>query len=146
GSDVFGIREQRVISVVVAALEGATGPLSFETALAGLGVHADAVTGGLLLVRSKDAGSPADQALRAACGGLMIRSLLEREVAEKPRIAIVTGTSDLAGRLPAGELLDRAASLLSGPAPAVGAACIDDVTQALIGARFDVHRGPSGWE
>jgi eukaryotic-like serine/threonine-protein kinase len=160
-SEAFGAGEQRVTSVVVAVLEGATDPPPFEqlssgveptwlsrveTALARIDVHADAVTGGLLLVRPNDAGSPADQALRAARGALLLRSLLEREEAERPKIAIVTGTSEIAGRLPAGELLDRAASLLAKPALAAGAPYVDDVTQALLGSRFDVHRGASGWE
>ncbi|HVJ21140.1 MAG TPA: protein kinase [Polyangiaceae bacterium] len=153
GSDVFGENEQRVISVVVAAppfgeLPGDTDTAWFsrvETALARIDMRADAVTGGLLLVRSKDAGSP-DQALQAARGALLLRSLLEREVTEAPRIAIVTGTSEIAGRLPAGELLDRAASLLAEPALVAGAAYVDDATQALLGTRLDVHRGPAGWE
>ncbi len=160
GSDSIGTGEQRVISVLVAALEGATDAPSLEqsgsstevlwtvrveSALAGIDVHVDAVAGGLVLVRSRDTGSP-DQALRAARAALMLRSLREREGAERPQIAIVTGLSEIGARLPAGELLDRAASLLAAPALAEGAAYIDDVTQALLGTRFDVQRGPSGWE
>jgi hypothetical protein len=159
GSESIGAGEQRVITVLVAALEGTASPppeqptnrtevlwiVRVESALAGLDVHAEAVAGGLLIVRSKDEGSP-DQALLAAQAALTLRPLLEKDGAERPRIAIVTGPSEVGARWPAAELLDRAASLLSAPAPAAGAACVDDVTRALLAARFDLQRGPSGWE
>ena len=159
GSDSIGAGEQRVISLLVAALEGvAVSPppeqpsnktevlwtVRVESALAGLDLHVDAVAGGLILVASNDAGRP-DQALRVARAALTLRPLFDQQGAGRPQIAIVTGPSEIGARWPAGELLERAASLLSAPAPA-GIAHVDDATRVLLGARFDLQRGPSGWE
>jgi eukaryotic-like serine/threonine-protein kinase len=61
------------------------------------------------------------------------------------RLALATGRADLAGRWPVGVAIDRAASLIEAPAD-LGAitvlhrgVAVDDVTSALLDARFEVH-------
>ncbi|WP_437536180.1 protein kinase [Sorangium sp. So ce726] len=153
--------EQRVCSIVVAEREPAAEIRLAETvsvdadvarrarlaaALARLGARVDLVAGGRLLVTQKEAESPAEQAVRAARHALALGpALAESEGAAKPRIAVVTGSTEITGKPPAGELLDRAVALLAAPVPASGVAYVDDVTRALLGTRFDFRREPSGW-
>ncbi|WP_437333455.1 protein kinase domain-containing protein [Sorangium sp. So ce394] len=153
--------ELRVGSIVVAEREPAADAASAQTvsadadvarrvrlaaALARLGARVDVVAGDRLLVTQKETGSPGEQAVRAAqCALALGPALAGSEGAAKPRIAIVTGSAEVTGKPPAGELLDRAMALLAAPAPVSGVAYVDDVTRALLGARFDVRREPPGW-
>ncbi|CAN92006.1 Protein kinase [Sorangium cellulosum So ce56] len=153
--------EERVGSIVVAEREAAADAASAQTvsadadvarrarlaaALARLGGRVDLVAGGRLLVTQKEAESPEEQAVRAArCALALGPTLAESEGAAKPRIAVVTGSAEVTGKPPAGDLLARAVALLAAPAPVSGVAYVDDVTRALLGGRFDVRREPAGW-
>ncbi|XXX72360.1 protein kinase [Sorangium sp. So ce134] len=157
--------EQRVLSVVV-AMPGASSdltlddtlpaPLSAElrariqAALLHLGARLDPLANGAMLLTLQGAGSATDQAARAARCALLLGPLLagtqERQGARAGSIAVVTGPLKISGRLPVGTLLDGAATLLAGGPPAAGAAHLDDATRSLLDTRFEVARGPSGWE
>ncbi|WP_437729428.1 protein kinase domain-containing protein [Sorangium sp. So ce861] len=157
--------EQRVLSVVVAMPEGASGLALDDTlpadvneeqrsriqaALFHLGARVDQLANGALLLTLQGVGSATDQAARAARCSLLLGPLLagsqERQEPRGGSIAVVTGTADISGRLPVGGLLDRAATLLASGLPDAGAARLDDVTQSLLDTRFEVARGPLGWE
>src|SRR5262249_3280771 len=87
-----------------------------------------------------------DQAAQAARIALAIHA-----VAPDRPVALATGRSEVSGRLPLGEAIDRATRLLAGvtgasvamgdtPKPPAGVA-IDEVTASLLGPRFVVSTG-----
>ncbi|WP_437312996.1 serine/threonine-protein kinase [Sorangium sp. So ce385] len=157
--------EQRVLSVVV-AMPGASSDLTLDdtpparrsadlrariqAALLHLGARLDPLANGAMLLTLQGAGSATDQAARAARCALLLGPLLagtqERQEARAGSIAVATGPLEISGRLPVGTLLDGAATLLAGGPPAAGAAHLDDATRSLLDPRFEVARGPAGWE
>ena len=94
-----------------------------------------------LLVTLASAGAPTDLCARAARCALAIRAVL----GEVP-VAVVTGWAEIEGRLPAGEIIERALGLLAA-AGAPGAArpvLVDETTARLLGPRFDVRPHGAG--
>ncbi|WP_437479425.1 protein kinase [Sorangium sp. So ce1014] len=93
------------------------------------------------LIVLSGAGTPTDLAARAARCALALKELL----AGAP-VALATGRAELSARVPVGELIDRAFQMLAGDEgrfPLAGVR-IDEVTAALIGARFDVTEDAAG--
>ncbi|WP_240807873.1 serine/threonine-protein kinase [Polyangium spumosum] len=131
---------QRSQADVVAAVRHEVAPL---------GARVDELRNGALVVTLLGAGEPTDRAARAARAALRLRVILPEAA-----IALATGRAEAAERLPVGAVVDRVASLLEaetpplhgvarGPGGEVGVR-IDDVTRALLAARFDVKTTPEG--
>ncbi len=145
--------ERRLVSVVAAAVPGharagvATTmviredssdlPLMMRRVAARLGAHVEELAGGgivALLVGAQDATAQTALAARFA--------LQVARAAPDVPMALATGRSESAGGVPVGEVIDRIAVLLEIGAKATPAerpaVLIDEVTRALLGARFDV--------
>jgi eukaryotic-like serine/threonine-protein kinase len=144
------VSERRVMSLVVARpeisdtdvtlsrTEGEAQARSLRTVVARCQGQLEVLLDQSLLVVLTSAGAATDLAVRAARCGLALRALL----AGAP-VAIVSGRSALAARLPVGELIDRAVQLV-GQAAGAQAIPIDEVTAGLLGPQFDV--GSNGAE
>ncbi|WP_437486645.1 protein kinase [Sorangium sp. So ce1014] len=109
-----------------------------------LGARVEQLCDGTVVATVTGAGSATDVASLAARCALRIRAVLP---AGAWSVALATGRGEDTGRVPLGEVLERAASLLEGRAPAGGAhepeerrggVQIDAVTQALLDVRFEV--------
>ncbi|WP_437904344.1 protein kinase [Sorangium sp. So ce327] len=168
--------EQRVLSLVMAAPAGAAGAAGDETlpskvpagaagaagetlpsevpaarqrrleaAISRLGGRVDQLAGGGVLVSLQSKGSATDQAARAARCAMVLGPLLD-DSGGAARIAVVTGRAELTGQTPVGDLIDRAATMVASAPPAAGVAMLDEVTRALLDPRFEVRRGPAGFE
>ncbi|MDC3959905.1 serine/threonine-protein kinase [Polyangium jinanense] len=128
-------RERRLLSIV--AIAGtARGALDEVRRIAEpLGAFVDTLAGGTILMVLPGVGSPADQAVRAARAALAIRA-----ASSDRTIALVTGRSDLADRLPVGDLVELVALLVDRARedgrPGV---ILDEVTRALLDPRFEVQ-------
>ena len=101
-----------------------------------LGASAYVLVDGTILVVLLGGGSPTDQAARAARAALTLRAHVPGG-----HIALVTGRSEVAERLPVGEIVERAAYLLdlAGERGHASPIIVDDVTQALLDPRFEVE-------
>ncbi|MDC0742502.1 serine/threonine-protein kinase [Polyangium mundeleinium] len=132
---------QRSQADVVAAVRHEVAPL---------GARVDKLRNGALVVTLLGAGEPTDRAARAARAALRLRAILPDAA-----IALATGRAEASARLPVGEVVDRVAALLEretpalqdgqrGPGGEVLGIRIDDVTRALLDARFDVTSLPDG--
>ncbi|WP_437525492.1 protein kinase [Sorangium sp. So ce726] len=116
-----------------------------EAAISRLGGRVDQLAGGGVLVSLQSKGSATDQAARAARCAMVLGPLLG-DGGGAARIAVVTGRAELTGQTPVGDLIDRAATLVASAPPAAGVAMLDEVTRALLDPRFEVRRGPAGFE
>ncbi|WP_438039357.1 serine/threonine-protein kinase [Sorangium sp. So ce128] len=116
-----------------------------EAAISRLGGRVDQLAGGGVLVSLHSKGSATDQAARAARCAMVLGPLLD-DSGGAARIAVVTGRAELTGQTPVGDLIDRAATMLASAPPAAGVAMLDEVTRALLDPRFEVRRGPAGFE
>lgn len=137
--------EQRVASVVLAvprqARDGTPTMLVDDPALAEiralttrLGTEPITLrTGGLLIVVS-DRGVATDQATQAASCALALRKL-------RPdlRLSVASGQAETRGRMPVGEAIDRAASLVQEPASITLGIAMDALTAALLPSSFEVR-------
>jgi hypothetical protein len=141
--------EQRLTSVAIAGPDPAAGDdaeraAAKEAALARVvqpfGAEVISLVDGGLLVTLAEGGEPTDQAARAARCALAMRAALPGQ-----EIVLATGRSVVGGRLPFGEVIDRAAALLrraeiarasGGAAPA--RTRLDEITAGLLDSRFDV--------
>jgi tetratricopeptide (TPR) repeat protein len=103
-----------------------------------LGARVQVLFDGTILVMLDDDGHPKEQAFRAARGALSAR-----EIANHLVVALVTGWSEPNGDSPIGEILERAAELLT-QAPRLddrapqGLILIDADTRSLLADRFEV--------
>ena len=144
--------EQRLLSIVLAGrppeltaqdptaptIVSAADPATLEPlhrTIRELGGQLEQLAEGSLVVTVSHVGAATDQATRAARCALALRRVLLGIP-----IAIATGRGEVAGRLPVGEVIDRAADVLalaseSGNASAVR---LDEVTVGLLDAHFDV--------
>ncbi|WP_437852803.1 serine/threonine-protein kinase [Sorangium sp. So ce363] len=116
-----------------------------EAAISRLGGRVDQLAGGGVLVSLHSKGSATDQAARAARCAMVLGPLLD-DSGGAARIAVVTGRAELTGQTPVGDLIDRAATMLASARRAAGVAMLDEVTRALLDPRFEVRRGPAGFE
>jgi eukaryotic-like serine/threonine-protein kinase len=112
------------------------------TALAALGVRAEALADGSLVATLMHArGAATDQVALAARCALLLKARWPEAA-----IALCTGRGHLLGDLPVGEALDRAAGLLR-ELPAIsssGPILLDELTRGLLDMRFHVQTTPSG--
>ncbi|WP_437648894.1 protein kinase domain-containing protein [Sorangium sp. So ce362] len=83
--------------------------------------------------------APTDLAARGARCALAMQVLLGGAP-----VALVSGRTELTARSPIGNLIDQAAALLAGDAARPGVVRIDEVTAALLGARFDLGSDHAG--
>ncbi len=145
--------EQRLVCVVLAANledtgEGdeptrtdesiATSWKRLANGLAPYGAHLERLVDGSVVASLSGKASATDQAAQAARCALAMRALLPRNA-----LALATGRGVMAGKLPLGDVIDRAASMLRErreDTDPEGAKLIrvDDVTAGLLDARFDL--------
>jgi len=109
--------------------------LAVRNAVEPRGGRVEVLPDGTSLVVLVGGGSPMDQAAQAARSALQIRSLMPTEP-----VALVMGRGEADRRLPVGEALERVVVLLgvASDRAADGSVVIDDLTRALLDARFDV--------
>jgi eukaryotic-like serine/threonine-protein kinase len=163
-------REQRLLSVVMIGGEdlfwssSATAPtMTSSDALDALtplraaveahGGRLEVLPGGAMVATLSGTGIATDQAAQAALCALAVRAAIP----ERP-MALATGRGEVAGRLPVGEAIDRAARMLyarwaTHPLEAAPLAtaraepiALDEVTAGLLGARFEVGGDAIGLE
>jgi eukaryotic-like serine/threonine-protein kinase len=155
-SSTFARSEQSLCSVVLASWpeddscvsgEGATQqhdeitPLpgerdSIVRALHSLGVSADFLASGTLVVMAPPTGSATDQAVRAARAALLIKERWPRAA-----VSVATGRGVIQGRSAVGEVVDRAARLLRSDDGysvdrSVTGVFVDELSAKLLGGRF----------
>lgn len=145
--------ERRIVSVILAepsedvALAKTTTPEQHGEKLRRVrklaertGVELLPLDGGALVFVVSGRGTASDQAVEAATCALALRRL-----APDLRVALATGRAETGTRLPVGPAIDRAAELLRGAGDETARAdpegiLVDDVTAALLGARFEVRQ------
>ena len=149
----FGQNEQNLFSVVVAALsrddpaqdstEVARAPSSeaddretMARALHALGVSADFLAGGVLVVMVPPTGSATDQASRAARAALLIK-----ERWPTADVSVATGRGAIEGRSAAGDVVERAARSLG---PGRAGVALDALSAELLEGRFAQTRTDDG--
>ncbi len=157
-------REQRVVSVVLAGADTHAGEIAdaatiaidaatktverMRRVVAPYGARFEWLADGSLVGTLAGHGTAMDEAAQAARCALAIRARL----IDVP-IVLATGRGFVAGRLPMGQVIDRATRLLRGAArraPAEGAVehsppiRLDDVTAGLLDSRFDVGGDDAG--
>ena len=162
-------REQRLLSVVMIGGEdlfwssSATAPTMtssdamdaltpLRAAVEAHGGRLEVLPGGAMVATLSGTGIATDQAAQAALCALAVRATIP----ERP-MSLATGRGEVAGRLPVGEAIDRAARmlyarwsspLLAEPPPPARAQpiALDEVTAGLLGARFEVGGDAIGLE
>lgn len=100
------------------------------------GARIEEIANGVLLALLVGTGPATDQAAVAARCALRMQLLLPRSP-----IVLLTGRGENTGKLPIGEVFERAASrldLVKEAPDTAGFICIDEITQALLDGRFDV--------
>lgn len=117
-------RERELVSVVLARGGG-----SFAELAARAELRSERLADGSAVLTTAGTGVATDQAARAASAALEL-------AAAHPGVAIgvATGWATVAGGLPQGDVVERAACLSARP----GVVAIDDVTRGLLPPRFDV--------
>jgi tetratricopeptide (TPR) repeat protein len=147
----LGAREQ-VLTAVVLAAGGRDRLDAVRAAVAATGARVEPMLDGSLIAALSGSGAATDLGARGARAALAMHHLLGADVP----IAVVTGRAVLAGPVPVGEVIDRAAALVRGiaidttgiyvatPAPRVDGVRLDDVTAGLLDARFQVDDADGG--
>jgi hypothetical protein len=146
--------EQRLLCVVLAsegtrATRDETRELlaSLREVVYPYGGRVDLIAGGSVVWSVSGEGVASDQAAQAARGALKIRELLP-----KTPMALATGRGVLAEQWSMGEVIDRAARILTHAPPidqsrsAGQPIRIDDVTAGLLSSRFDIGGDEAGLE
>jgi eukaryotic-like serine/threonine-protein kinase len=118
--------------------------LKVRSMINSFGGQAESLADGSLVVTLSGTKAATDQAAIAARCALAIRAALSAA-----DVALATGRGEVAGRLPVGEVIDRATGLLgtSGTdpiAPTQRPILVDDLTAGLLGSRFEINVGPNG--
>jgi tetratricopeptide (TPR) repeat protein len=108
-------------------------------ALARFGAHVDRLADGAIVATLHGAGPATDQAAQAARCALALRA-----IAPDAPIVLVTGSAVIAGRVPVGPIIERAAKLLRAVGHDAVAIHLDDVTAGLLPSRFHVRAGAHG--
>ena len=157
-------REQRLLSVVMIGGEElfssdsataptmtsaeAVGALSpFRVAVEARGGRLEVLPGGSIVATISGTGIATDQAAQAALCALAVRAAIPDR-----SMVLATGRGEVAGRLPVGEAIDRAARMIYARRalrPDRGRAApiaIDEVTAGLLGARFEIGGDAAGLE
>jgi tetratricopeptide (TPR) repeat protein len=157
-------REQRLLSVVMIGGEElfspdsataptmtsaeAVGALSpFRVAVEARGGRLEVLPGGSIVATISGTGIATDQAAQAALCALAVRAAIPDR-----SMVLATGRGEVAGRLPVGEAIDRAARMIYARRalrPDRGRAApiaIDEVTAGLLGSRFEISGDAAGLE
>ncbi|WP_437720726.1 protein kinase domain-containing protein [Sorangium sp. So ce861] len=93
-----------------------------------------------LLVALSGAEPPTDLAARAAHCARALRAMLGAVP-----MSVATGLTEVEGKLPVGELVDRVAQLMAGREGTSALEIrLDDATASLLASRFETVQGPSG--
>ncbi len=134
--------EQRVAAVLLVGPDPVVTPAPapgsrLRTLVEPHGGQLDVLLDGTRVVTIVDAGVATDEASRAARCALAVRAALPGVP-----IAIATGRKQVGAGQPRGHAIERAAELLARASPTDIA--IDEVTAALLDARFDVDALPGG--
>jgi len=147
----IGGGEQRVLSVILIDAASSSvvpdartltpsqvsAPLeTIAAAVDGLGARVEPLAGGHAVAMLSETGPATDQAARAARCALAIREALPGAP-----LAVATGRGAYGQRLPLGEVIERAVSLLRRPGALVR---IDEVTAGLLDSRFEVSGDAHG--
>jgi hypothetical protein len=116
-------------------------PAELRTDVGTRGGHLEFLTDGSILVTVVGTGVATDQAAQAARCALGLRG----QLGDRP-MALATGRTEVTGRLPAGDLIDRAVRMLTDRPPALPTRLtgIDEVTAGLLDARFEVVEDDAG--
>jgi len=135
--------EQRVLAVVLVAGSPATRreiPQTYHLVAGRHGGRIERLADGSLLVAMSGSATATDMVREAARCALALRDL-----SPGVAIALATGRGSLAERLPVGDVVDRAVERLRSGRVEDPGVRIDEVSAALMGARFEVRvddRGP----
>ena len=122
-------------------VESRTGALAEAVrSAAAQGARVESLADGSVIAVVRGAGAVTDLAARAARVALALR----RALPGAP-MSMATGGGDEAGRLPAGEVAERAAILVGAARPG-GGVRLDDVSAGLLDLRFHVSGDDSGLE
>ena len=169
-------REQRLLSVIMITdptvsepevgsantltfAEAARAAAPLRAAAEACGAQLEVLPGGSIMATITRAGLATDLAARAARCALELRAFAPGSL-----MAVATGRAELGGRLPAGDVIDRAVKMIYArrdraemkaaeiaPAPPSSEAggpgadiAIDDVTAGLLGARFAIRADGAG--
>ncbi|AUX34505.1 MULTISPECIES: serine/threonine-protein kinase [Sorangium] len=120
--------------------DGAAGAEALRDIAARHGGRLDRLQARWWLVALSGAESPTDLAARAVHCALALRKVLGAVP-----MSVATGLTEVEGKLPVGELIDRVAQLIAGrDGPPPGEIRLDDATASLIASRFETVRGPGG--
>jgi tetratricopeptide (TPR) repeat protein len=150
-------REQRLLSVVMAgtaqppADDPATAPTladdpqldpDVRAAIVGLGGRVERLVDGSVIVMLETGGAATDQAACAARCALRLHAAMPLA-----RVALATARGEVAGTLPLGDVIERAAGLVRPPGVAtergVGV-LLDETTASLLDDRFEIAESASG--
>jgi hypothetical protein len=147
--------EQRLVCVVLAAPPRGNSEVSLDATMTPAqltGSHATAraavesrggrfegLADGSMIVTIPGRGTAMDQAVQAARCAIALRDALPTAT-----IALATGRGDVSGRLPVGEVIERAARLFQSKPTTDEVVRIDDVTAGLLAGRFEVAHGEHG--
>ncbi|HEX8791463.1 MAG TPA: protein kinase [Polyangiaceae bacterium] len=111
-----------------------------ETTAERFGAKVAWVRDGTVVATVNVRGTAVDQAVTTARFALALRKALP-----KTGVVVATGRADVSGRIPMGEVIERATNLLSSQTGALEQACVvDDVTRALVESRFHVVKSAAG--
>jgi tetratricopeptide (TPR) repeat protein len=154
GPSALTAGEQRLVSVLLVGGPGEAAPGLAETltpeahapdraatvvdrvqaAVGPLGARVTPLVGGVLLVKVEARGTAIDQASRAAACALAVHEALPGAP-----VALATGSANVAGPWPAGQVIDRAAALLRlDDATSPSGIWIDELTAGLLGPRYRI--------
>jgi tetratricopeptide (TPR) repeat protein len=111
-----------------------------ETTAEQFGARLAWVRDGTVVAAVNARGTAVDQAVTTARLALALREALPMA-----DVVVATGRADVSGRIPMGEVIERATSLLASQTGALARAClVDDVTRALVESRFHVVKSATG--
>jgi tetratricopeptide (TPR) repeat protein len=150
GEDLFSSDSATAPTMTSAEAVGALSP--FRVAVEARGGRLEVLPGGSIVATISGTGIATDQAAQAALCALAVRASIPDRA-----MALATGRGEVAGRLPVGEAIDRAARMLYARRSARPAASpsepgrsapigIDEVTAGLLGARFEIGGDAAGLE
>ncbi len=135
--------EQRVLAVVLVASSPATMrevPQTFHLAASQHGGRLERLADGSVLVVLSGSAAATDLVREAARCALGLRALVPGVA-----IALATGRGTLTGRLPVGEVIDRAVDRLRHGRPDDEGPRLDDVSAGLLSTRFQVSGDDLGF-
>ena len=134
----IGGAEQHLVTLVLAAIPDGERTAAHE-ALAAAGATPVAFADGVVAVTVTGHAAATDQSRRGAELALRVRA-----AAPGAALALATGRAEIGGRMPFGEVVDRAVLLLAGREP--GRVGIDELTAALLDADHPLRAAarPSG--